>query len=296
MTVRSMTGFGRARGPLGSEWTAEVSARSVNHRFLDLTVRLRDSEASLEPTLRQVFTRLLARGKVEVTLRLTRVGSGGPRIVIDERLVESLLSRLAELSRKYPVKGELEARDLLAIPQAVSVEAPLDGFAPEEVAALERLAEETAAAVVAMREEEGRRIAAELLLRIDSLEKRLEPLQARRDEIVRSIAATLRDRMRALFPDVPLDSGRLEQEAALAAERSDVAEELSRLTGHLAQFRELLEKAGGPIGKKLDFLSQEVLREINTLGSKARDLQLAREVLDMKAETEKIREQVQNLE
>jgi uncharacterized protein (TIGR00255 family) len=102
--------------------------------------------------------------------------------------------------------------------------------------------------------------------------------------------------MRVLFADVPLDSGRLEQEAALAAERSDVAEELARLSGHLSQFRELLLDAAGPLGKKLDFLSQEILREINTLGSKARDAQLARDVLDMKAETEKIREQVQNVE
>jgi uncharacterized protein (TIGR00255 family) len=296
MTVRSMTGFGRARGPVGSDWSAELTARSVNHRFLDLTVRLRDAEAALEPALREVFTRRLARGKVEVTLRMTRVGPGGSSILIDEPLLESLLSRLADLSRKYPVRGELDARDLMAIPQLVSVDAPADGFAPEEVAALERLAEEVASGVVAMREEEGGRIAAELLGRIAFLEGKLAPLAARRDEIVQSIAATLRDRMRALFADVPLDSGRLEQEAALAAERSDVAEELARLTGHLAQFRELLERAGGPVGKKLDFLSQEILREVNTLGSKARDLRLIREVLDMKAETEKIREQVQNLE
>jgi uncharacterized protein (TIGR00255 family) len=291
-----MTGFGRASGPLGPEWSADLSARSVNHRFLDLTVRLRDSEAPLEAPLRQAFARLLARGKVEVTLRLTRVGPGGPQVVIDERLVESLLARLVELSRRYPIKGELEARDLLVLPQAVSVEAPSDDFTPEEIGALESLAERVASAVVAMREAEGRRIAEDLLRRIELLEKKLDRLSARRDEIVRSIAETLRDRMRALFPQVPLDSGRLEQEAALAAERSDVAEELSRLAGHFSQFRELLGAASGPVGKKLDFLSQEILREINTLGSKARDLQLTREVLDMKAETEKIREQVQNLE
>ncbi len=296
MTVRSMTGFGRARGPVGSRWTAEMSARSVNHRFLDLSVRLRESEASLEPALRRVFARHLARGKVEVTLRLTPAGASGPSLVVDERLLETLLSRLTDLSKRYPVRGELEVRDLLAVPQLVSVEAPHDGFEPEETAALEGLAEEVASAVVAMREQEGRQIASELLARVSTLEGRVGPLAARREELVRSIAATLQDRMRTLFSGVPLDSGRLEQEAALAAERSDVAEELSRLSGHLSQFRELLEKAGGPVGKKLDFLTQEILREINTLGAKARDLLSIREVLEMKAETEKIREQVQNLE
>jgi uncharacterized protein (TIGR00255 family) len=291
-----MTGFGRARRPLGPAWLAELSARSVNHRFLDLTVRLRDAEAALEAPIRGVFVRRLARGKVEVTLRLTRTQRAGASVSVDEPLLEALLDRFAELSKKYPIKAALEARDLAAFPQLVSIDASADGFSPEEVGAVERLAEEVADAVVAMREEEGGRIAADLSARTAALERKLEPLRARRDEIVRTTAAVLRDRMTALFPDLPLDPGRVEQEAALAAERSDVAEELQRLDGHLAQFRSLVEKPSGPVGKKLDFLSQEILREINTLGSKARDLAILRDVLDMKAETEKIREQVQNVE
>ncbi|HTO77282.1 MAG TPA: YicC/YloC family endoribonuclease [Thermoanaerobaculia bacterium] len=297
MTLRSMTGFGRAGGVLGPDWTAELTVRSINHRFLDLTVRVRDSESVLEPVLRQVFARRLARGKVEVTLRLTRSGGGsGPTISVDERLLESLLARVADLSTRYPIRGELQARDLLTIPQLFSVESPSDGFGPDSLAAAERLGEQAADALVAMREAEGRRLAEELRGRIAALEAGLAPLAARRDEIVRAIAATLAERMKTLFADLPLDSGRLEQEAALAAERSDIAEELARLTGHLAQFRELLDAEAGPVGKKLEFLSQEILREINTLGSKARDRDLARRVLEMKSETEKIREQVQNLE
>lgn len=297
MTLRSMTGFGRAGGALGPDWTAEVTARSINHRFLDLTVRVRDSESVLEPVLRQVFARRLARGKVEVTLRLTRSGGGaGPTISVDERLLESLLAHVADLSTRYPIRGELQARDLLTIPQLLSVESPFDGFGPDALGAAERLGEQAADAVVAMREAEGRRLTEELRGRIAALEAGLAPLAARRDEIVRAIATTLSERMRSLFADLPLDSGRLEQEAALAAERSDIAEELARLTGHLAQFRELLDAEVGPVGKKLEFLSQEILREINTLGSKARDRDLARRVLEMKSETEKIREQVQNVE
>lgn len=291
-----MTGYGRAQGPLGPDWTAEITARSVNHRFLDLTVRVRDSEAALEPVLRQVFGRRLARGKVEVTLRLTRSSPSGPTIAVDERLLESLLARLADLSRRYPIRGELEARDLLSVPQLFTVETPADGFGPDTLAAAERLGEQAADAILAMRETEGARLADELRARIGALEAALAPLAARRDEIVRAIAATLSERMRTLFADLPLDSGRLEQEAALAAERSDVAEELARLAGHLGQFRELVDSEPGPVGKKLEFLSQEILREINTLGSKARDRDLARRVLEMKAETEKIREQVQNVE
>jgi uncharacterized protein (TIGR00255 family) len=291
-----MTGFGRAHGPLGHDRTAEVVVRSVNHRFLDLTVKARETEASLEPVVRRAFAKHVSRGKVEVSLRVRRLSAAGQAVTVDEALLEALLARFAALSEKYPLAGRLEARDLLAIPQLVSVESGADDFTQEETAALATLAEEAARALVAMREAEGALIRADLRERVAILRAKTGPLEAQREEIARRVAETLRERVKALFPDVPLDSGRLEQEAALAADRSDVSEELQRLSGHLEQFAGLLERPPGPVGKKLEFLSQEILRELNTLGSKARDLQIIREVLDMKSETEKIREQVQNVE
>lgn len=293
-----MTGFGRARGNVGEEWTAEVVARSLNHRFLDVNVKLKETEIDLEPVLRRVFTRHVARGKVEVSLRLRRATPAPTVIAIDEGLLEALLARFSELSERYPVAGRLEARDLLMIPQIFSVETTGDGFSDRDARALESVAEEAARGLVAMREAEGALVVEDLLERIAFLEKRLGQLAERRGEIVSRVFETLRARLRALSAEAGLDPGRLEQEAALAADRSDVAEELQRLEGHLGQFAALLGGAGKdePVGKKLDFLAQEILRELNTLGSKARDLQLIREVLDMKSETEKIREQVQNLE
>ena len=296
MSVRSMTGFGRASGPVGAAWTAEVVVRSVNHRFLDLTVKVREGEASLEPLLRRIFSRRVARGKVEIALRLKRTAAADHEITIDEALLEALLARFASLSMKYPVTGRLEARDLLTIPQIFTVETASEELSPGEIADLSAIAEEAAWALVGMREVEGDVIAADLAERIGLLAEKTRQLGERREEIARRVSQTLRERVQALFPGVPLDPGRLEQEAALAADRSDVAEELSRLEGHLAQFAELVANAAAPVGKKLDFLAQEILRELNTLGSKARDLQILREVLDMKAETEKIREQVQNIE
>jgi uncharacterized protein (TIGR00255 family) len=294
--IRSMTGFGRARGAMGPDASADIVARSVNHRFLDLTVKVRETDNELEPVLRRVFSRHLARGKVEVTLRIKR-GAGAEREVsIDEGLLEAVLARFAALSAKYPVAGRLEARDLLTIPQIFSVESGAEGFTPEEVSAVAGVAEEAAAALVGMREVEGRLVGADLAERIGFLQGKVRLLAARRDEITQAIHATLRERLQTLFPQVAFDSGRLEQEAALAADRSDIAEELQRLEGHLEQFGHLLDSANGPVGKRLDFLSQEILRELNTLGSKARDLALTREVLEMKSETEKVREQVQNVE
>jgi uncharacterized protein (TIGR00255 family) len=296
MTIRSMTGFGRAKGTVGDDWTVEVVARSVNHRFLDLNVKVKEQEIELEPVLRRVFSRHIARGKVEVSLRLRRATPAPTVISIDEGLLEALLARFAALSERYPVSGRLEARDLLMIPQIFSVESSVDGFTEEDVAALGEIARQAARELVAMREAEGALVAADLAERIAFLEKRLAELTGRRGEIVRRNLDNLRERLRLLTSEAGLDPGRLEQEAALAVDRSDIAEELQRLEGHLSQFGSLLESSREPVGKKLDFLAQEILRELNTLGSKGRDLQMIREVLDMKSEIEKIREQVQNLE
>ena len=296
MTIRSMTGFGRAKGTVGDDWAVEVVARSVNHRFLDLNIKVKEQEIDLEPALRRVFSRHVARGKVEVSLRLRRATPAPTVISIDEGLLEALLARFAALSERYPVSGRLEARDLLTIPQIFSVESSVDGFTSEDTAALEEIAGQAARELVAMREAEGALVAADLAERIAFLQKRLTELAGRRGEIVRRNLDNLRERLRVLTSEAGLDPGRLEQEAALAVDRSDVAEELQRLEGHLSQFASLLTSSREPVGKKLDFLAQEILRELNTLGSKGRDLQMIREVLEMKSEIEKIREQVQNLE
>ncbi|HSS45656.1 MAG TPA: YicC/YloC family endoribonuclease [Thermoanaerobaculia bacterium] len=295
MTLRSMTGFGQARGPVGDAM-AELSVRSVNHRFLDVAVKVRETEAVLEPVLRRVYSRRVARGKVEVALRWTRPRPVTPRVSINEGLFESLLGRVGELAKKYPITERVEVCDLLTVPQMVTIEDASADFSPREIASLEALAEESARALSGMRESEGALIAANLRERIAFLQERLERLAARREELARQILSGLRERLQGLVPGVPMDPHRLEQEAALLAERSDIAEELQRLQGHLEQFTQLIDCSAEPVGKKLDFLSQEILRELNTLGSKARDLRSVREVLEMKAETEKIREQVQNVE
>lgn len=291
-----MTGVGRARGPVGSGGFAELAVRSVNHRALDLTIKVRETDAALEPLLRRVFSERLSRGKVDVALQFKRGGAAAHQVAVDEELLDAVLSRLTALSKKYPVVGRVALSDLLVIPQLLSVENGAESLSAEELGDLERLARDAAASLVAMREIEGGRVAAELARRVESLRERLARLAERREEITRGIHASLKERIQTLFAEVSLDSGRLEQEAALAADRSDIAEELHRLEGHLHQFRDLLSGSEEPVGKKLEFLSQEILRELNTVGSKARDLPVTREVLEMKSETEKIREQVQNIE
>jgi uncharacterized protein (TIGR00255 family) len=297
VTIRSMTGFGRASGPVGPARSGEIAVRSVNSRFLDLTIKTKEAEAALEPALRRVFSRSLHRGKVEVSVRMKRTAAAEDVAVsVDEALLAALLSRVDALAKRYPIERTLSVRDLLAIPQAVVLETGAETFTAEETTAVEDLAERAVSALLAMRDQEGVAIAADLAPRIARLRARTESLTGRREEIARNLSATLRERVKALFPDLTLDPARLEQEAALAADRADVAEELQRLGGHLDQFDGILAKGDGSVGKTLDFLTQEILRELNTLGSKSRDLASTREILEMKAETEKIREQVQNVE
>ncbi|MEO8430859.1 MAG: YicC/YloC family endoribonuclease [Acidobacteriota bacterium] len=293
--IRSMTGYGRSEGAVGEGATAEISVRSVNHRFLDLSFKIRESEASLEPVLRKAFATRVSRGKVEVTARLRRDSAGRAGVTVDEALLASAVERVQAAAAKLSLAGRLEARDLLAIPGAFSVENGSGEFSSEEIGAVEAIAVRAAEALVAMRETEGREIAGDLGRRVETLRGKTGELALRRDEISGRLLANLKERLAALVPGLPLDSGRLEQEAAIAVDRADVAEELQRLDGHLSQFRELLD-TDGPVGKKLEFLTQEILRELNTLGSKSKDLQLVRDVLEMKSETEKIREQVQNVE
>lgn len=294
--IRSMTGYGRAQGRVGDGATGELAARSVNHRFLDLTVKLRDGDGALEPVIRKVFSSQVSRGKVEVSLRIRReAGESRSEVSIDEDLLSAIVAGIQRSADRLGLAGSLAPSDLLSIPGVISVDNPTAELAPGEIADIERLASEAARSLVGMREAEGREIAADFTRRIETLRRKTADLAARREEVAARLLANLRDRLAALVPGLPIDPGRLEQEAAIAVDRSDVAEELQRLDGHLQQFQELLQSTG-PVGKKLEFLTQEILRELNTLGSKARDLHLVRDVLDMKSETEKIREQVQNVE
>jgi uncharacterized protein (TIGR00255 family) len=295
MSARSMTGFGRAHGAAGA-WNVDVVVRSVNHRFFDLSLRLREEHAELEPVVRRAVAARIARGKVDVTLRLHRSKDPHHEITINETLLQALLARFTDLSGRYPIGGRIEVRDLLIVPQVVQVEGGAESLDREEADQIAMVVSRAVDELVSMRETEGALLAADLRERLDFLRGRLSRISVARQDVLLRLHEALRERLGLLFAEIPLDAGRLEQEAVLLADRSDISEEVTRLDAHLGQFENLLGKEPEPVGKKLDFLAQEIQREINTIGSKCRDLSIMREVIDMKTETEKIREQVQNLE
>lgn len=294
--LKSMTGFGAATCSQGEE-TVTVEIRSVNHRYCEVRVRSpRELEAKEHKVVLSVKSRL-ARGSVEVSVRRTPRG-GEVKPTIDVPLATALCAAYREVSQSLGLSGEISLRDLLIRPEVVRLEAPtlVEADAAEALEQATRLALD---ALVEMRVQEGRALRTEFLERLARIEERVRGIQALaptavqayRERLHRRIAEVLKD---SVHRDAVQDS-RLEQEVAIFAEKSDVAEELARLATHLVQLRALLD-APEPSGRKMDFLVQELNREVNTIGSKSQHEDIGTSVVELKAELERVREQVQNIE
>jgi uncharacterized protein (TIGR00255 family) len=290
--IRSMTGFGAGHGAAGGE-ALDVEARSVNHKFCEVKVRLPRELAALEhDAVKQVRERL-ARGGVDVTVR--RAGTTGTLVPrVDLELAAAYARAFEELRARLGLAGAVGLADVAAAEGVLRLEErALDTDAARE--ALRAALDAALDGLVAMRAREGEALARDLEVRLAAV----EALVARAAELVpRSVdhlKARLAERVEELTRGVPLDPARLAQEVALLADRTDVTEEVTRLGSHLAQARALL-RSGEPTGRKLDFLVQEMHREVNTIGSKSQSAEIAAIVVSAKAEVERMREQVQNVE
>lgn len=291
--MRSMTGFGQAQGETATRRIG-VSVQTVNHRHLDVALRLPEELRARESELREQVARHLRRGRCEVVVVVTPVamGRGEPRV--DLEAVRALRESVRPLIEEGLLEPRLTLGDLLRggfLAQPVS-EQPV-GSAELELA--ERLVAAALEQAAAARAFEGERIAAALRVSLDELGVRVDRLAARRGEVVGRLFESLRARIAELAAGVAISEERLAQEAAVLADRSDVREELDRLRAHLEQFTAVCGESGA-VGRRLDFMVQELLRELNTIGSKSRDIELTRLVVEGKALCEQLREQVQNVE
>jgi len=286
---QSMTGFAASELTAG-EHKLVWEVRSVNHRFLDLGFRLPEELRALEPELRKRIGALLSRGKVDCTLKLVTASGEAARTEIDAARLEALRELERLVVREFPSATRLSAAEILRwpgllrdeSPPAKALEAPaLAGFA-EAVTGLRDA-----------RKREGERLAAVLVERIDAIESLMVTIDAQLGSAAPRYRDKLRERLERL--DVEANPERLEQELALIAQRSDVSEEADRLKGHLREIRDQLG-SDEPVGRRLDFLIQELNREANTLASKVQDEDLARRAVDLKVLIEQMREQVQNIE
>ncbi len=291
--IRSMTGFGRGEA---AGWVVECA--SVNRKHLEVALSLPRELASaeLEADLKQRVQARVARGRVQVQLRAADSAKNSSSAVrLDAAAAAAYVEQARALGASLGVSGELTLSDLLRLPgvtQAAPDEAAAAAFDPEPV----RTALEAAlSAMIAMREAEGEHLRADLTARLDEIASLLERIRALAPQVAERHRAALRQRLTEAGLDLPLDDERLVKEIALYADRCDISEEIARAGSHLQQFRQNLA-AGGPVGRPLDFLTQEFGREFNTMGAKANHAELAHHVVAAKTELEKIREQIQNVE
>jgi uncharacterized protein (TIGR00255 family) len=290
-----MTGYGQAVRQNG-HLRIQIAMKSVNHRYGEIVFRMPREWLVFEDRLRRLVGERVQRGRVEVFVQAERTGESPAAITVDWTLADAYRQAAEQLSERFSLSGGLTLADLLAVPGIVSVRGELD--AGEETASmLAEAVSEALAELCRMRETEGASLEADLRQRLTVLDGLTSEAARLAPASVAQMRARLRQRMLDLLADsgVSLDENRLSMETAIMAERSNIDEELTRIRSHLAQFADMLASAD-PIGRKLDFLIQELNREINTIGSKSAQTELAVIVVEMKAELEKMREQVQNIE
>ena len=296
--IRSMTGFGRASFRMEGQ-AFDIEVRSVNHRFLDARVRLPKLMVALDADVRERIQRRFARGKVDITISASQAGTAlAPRLEVDLEAATQYARAAARLRETEGLSGSLDVGTVLGLPGVARFVEP--ELPAEEVQRALGLAVDAALdALDAMRVAEGDALERDLLSRLDRVSVLADELEQRVDSVQEAARARLRKRAEQLAHETGLfDEARLHQEIVIAADRMDVTEEIVRLCSHVVQFRDIVASggAGTPVGRRLDFLLQELGREANTIGSKGSDAPIAHTVVELKTEIERIREQVQNVE
>jgi len=295
--MTSMTGFASATEERPNA-TVTVTMRSVNHRFLDLQIRVPAAYGGLEGQIRTAVQGRLARGRVELVVSVQSRQTDAPVVRLDEALVGALASAMDRLRSDGLIEGKLTPGDVLRIPQVLSIgeSAGADATVDPVVAlAIESALTRALVELETMRRREGDMINADLETRRGILAQLIGELQAAADAGRVALESRLTERVKELSLQVPVDQNAVAQEIVRVAQRSDISEELARFRGHLAHW-ETLVAAPEPCGRKLDFLLQEMNREINTLGAKADGLGVSGRIIGAKAELERMKEQVQNVE
>jgi uncharacterized protein (TIGR00255 family) len=289
-----MTGFGRGVAQ-SEQYKVTVELKSVNNRYLEVAVHAPKLILFLESTIKNQVAQFAERGKVDVFIQLENIGESSQQLKVDKNLACAYVEAISEIQSAAGLPSKLTVENLLGLPGLFSMEKPEDNLEDIEAVLLAALAE-ALSGFAAMRRLEGERLAADLLKRRESVCALVQQIDGLSEQVVQDYQAKLFERINELLGDkVAIDEARLANEVAYFADHACINEELVRLVSHLAQLEELLQKDAA-VGRKLDFLMQEINREVNTIGSKANYLQINRLVIEAKSELEKIREQIQNIE
>lgn len=291
--IKSMTGYGRAQQLIdGRDITVEI--KSVNHRFFEFSARVPRAYGYLEEKLKTYTQTQISRGKVEVGVTIVTIEGTNANVEINSELAKSYVGALRDTGEKLGLEDDITLSVLSRFSDIFAVRKTVED---EEIiwSAVKTVADQALEKFVAMRAVEGGRLKADLHNRLDNIERLVEIVKERSPKTVEEYRQRLYDKMCEILADKQIDDARILTEAAIFADRVAVDEETVRLSSHIAQFRDILTHEE-PIGRKLDFLVQEINRETNTIGSKAQDVAIAKVVVDIKSDVEKIREQIQNIE
>jgi uncharacterized protein (TIGR00255 family) len=296
--LRSMTGYAQAHA-LENGWSLRVSLRSVNHRFLDLHLRVPEGFEPLEPAMRKIVRERLRRGHVDLTVQYEMAGAAA--VGVNQEVAAAYMRAVKELREKFAMRNEPDLAVILRLPGVIGPPvASIENEMERLQAAITKCLSDALDKLDKMREQEAGHLCEEMAARLKAMQSLVARMEKLAERVRPAFAKRLETRLKELLGETPVDPTRLAQEAAIAAERSDVAEELARLRSHVQQFEALLTGASD-VGKKMDFLLQEMQREANTTlsktpGSEAEGLEMTQIGLDLKSEIEKLREQVQNIE
>ena len=291
--VKSMTGFGRASLTEGS-LSVTVEIKAVNHRYFEFSSRLPRGCAYLEEKLKSFCQEKIARGKTEVSVQLENIGADGTVVEINESYANAYMEALRRFAKQYGVKNDVRLSALVGNAELFTVKK--QQISEEELtAAVLKAAAEAMDSFLAMRRTEGEKLAQDVRSRAELILSKVAFVEEQSPKTVDAYRERLEQKIKELLAATDIDEQRVLTETAVFADKVAVAEETVRLRSHIGQFCELLASEE-PVGRKLDFIVQEMNRESNTIGSKAQDLEITRTVVDIKAEIEKIREQIQNIE
>ena len=291
--MRSMTGYGRGETDHnGIKFSVELN--SVNRKQSDIVINLPRDLAALEPQIRQTINENISRGRTNVVVNYHNGSSGLRKLALDNELARSYRDAMRALQKDLDAPGEITISAILQAPGVMR--------APEEAIdsnaawpAVERALRVALTELIKMREREGKHLAKDLIRRLKAMRKQIKEIRGLHPEVVKKYRAALLERIQKAGLPISVDDERLVKEITFFADRADVSEELTRVESHLAQFAHHLRRHE-PVGRTLEFITQEIFRELNTLGAKANDAAISQRVVACKAELEKIREQIQNLE
>ena len=293
--IRSMTSFGRSSSEEGKKRFFTVEMKSVNSRYLDVNIRMPKTLISLEEEIRKMISNSLNRGKVDVFINLKNYndGSGVPKV--DINLAKGYFDCLKEIEEKLGIKNDVSVMQIARFPEVITVVEEEEDKIEEMWEEIKPLIKDCLDMMVAMREVEGNKLKEDILSKISVIEQLVSKVKEFADTIPKAFKVKLEERLKELLGNVDIDENRVAMEVCMLADKATIDEEIIRLRSHINQVRETLN-LNEPVGRKLDFIVQEMNRETNTIGSKSSDIQMTNIVIDIKNILEKIREQVQNIE